>query len=344
MNEIDQLIAISRHYGADSRFVIAGGGNTSFKNAEKLWIKASGAPLATITEDGFAILDREKLRVLPTRKYSMDNSEREEQVKNDLASACISHGRRPSVETSLHDAISFQYVVHLHPTVVNALMCANHPEDHLRRLFGEKVLYIPYTDPGYVLFKVVGDSIAAHRKTFGAEPAVIWLQNHGIFVGADTVDEIKQTYTTIIETLENAITTPLPAQARATSPNVERTLPGLRMMLSADGLKTLKVRTNSLIELFSDDVEKQARIARPFTPDAIVYCKSNVVFMNDADPESLLAHAAQEVPAFFAKHGYLPKVIVIKDIGLVAVGDNAAQCEIILDVFEDAMKIAFLAD
>jgi len=34
---------------------------------------------------------------------------------------------------------------------------------------------------------------------------------------------------------------------------------------------------------------------------------------------------------------------LIKGIGLVAVGDNAAQCDTILDVFEDAMKIAYLS-
>lgn len=179
--QVQQLIEISRHYGVDSRFVIAGGGNTSYKNAEKLWVKASGSSLATITEDGFAVLDREKLKVLSERTYSSDSAEREEQVKNDLAAACISKGRRPSVETSMHNAIDYAFVIHLHPTAVNGLMCANNVESDLRRLFGEKALYIPYTDPGYVLFKFVEDSIKAYRKANGAEPQVIWLQNHGIF-------------------------------------------------------------------------------------------------------------------------------------------------------------------
>ena len=34
--------------------VIAGGGNTSFKTADRLWVKASGHALATIDEEGFA--------------------------------------------------------------------------------------------------------------------------------------------------------------------------------------------------------------------------------------------------------------------------------------------------
>jgi rhamnose utilization protein RhaD (predicted bifunctional aldolase and dehydrogenase) len=61
MKEIHDLIEISQFYGSDKRFVIAGGGNTSYKNEEKIWVKASGTSLATITEEGFAILDRTKL-------------------------------------------------------------------------------------------------------------------------------------------------------------------------------------------------------------------------------------------------------------------------------------------
>ena len=126
MKEIEQLIEVSRRYGSDSRFVIAGGGNTSFKTADKLWVKASGHALATIGEDGFAVLDRAKLNPMGTKAYSADTAEREAQVKEDLASACITKDRRPSVETSMHNAIGFAFVVHLHPTLVNALMHQPH--------------------------------------------------------------------------------------------------------------------------------------------------------------------------------------------------------------------------
>ena len=39
---IKQLVEVSRKYGSDSRYVIAGGGNTSYKNDKKIWVKASG--------------------------------------------------------------------------------------------------------------------------------------------------------------------------------------------------------------------------------------------------------------------------------------------------------------
>ena len=345
---IQDLITISQFYGRDSRFVIAGGGNTSYKNAEKIWVKASGSSLATITEDGFAVLDRAKLNLMSDKVYSANAAEREEQVQNDLADATITKGKRPSVETSMHNVIDFAFVVHMHPTLVNGLMCANNAQADLQKLFGAKALYIEYTDPGYVLFKKVEDAIKAFRAEDGAEPAVIWLQNHGIFVAANSIEEVKVLYTKILATLSAGVTPSHPLttfdEPRATCSCTEQILPGIRMILSKEGLKTLKVRKNTLVKHFYDTEEAQAKITKPFTPDAIVYCKSNYIFLNDEEPEAVLAEAAKQIPAFTAKFGYQPKVILIKGIGLVAVGDNAAQCDIILDVFEDAMKIAYYSE
>lgn len=343
MTGIQQLIDISRKYGSDSRFVIAGGGNTSFKTDDKIWVKASGSSLATITEEGFAVLDRAKLNRMSEKIYSDVAAEREEEVKNDLADATLTKGKRPSVETSMHNAILYPFVIHLHPTLVNGLMCANDAEKRLFELFGEKNVYIPYTDPGYVLFKKVEDAIKNYRAQFNEEPKVIWLQNHGIFVAADTTAEVEAIYSSIIATLEEAITVPVPQGDRPFCTCTELLVPGLRMMLSKEGLKTLKVRKNRLIKTIYDSVEEQQAVIRPFTPDAIVYCKSNYLFFNDEEPESVLAEAEKAIPAFKEKFGYLPKVLLIKGIGLVAVGDNARQCDIILDVFEDAMQIAWLS-
>lgn len=345
---IQDLITISQFYGRDSRFVIAGGGNTSYKNAEKIWVKASGSSLAAITEEGFAVLDRAKLNLMSDKVYSANAAEREEQVKNDLADATITKGKRPSVETSMHNVIDFAFVVHMHPTLVNGLMCANNVQTDLQKLFGAKALYIEYTDPGYVLFKKVEDAIKAFRAEDGAEPAVIWLQNHGIFVAANSIEEVKVLYNKILTTLSEGVTPSHPLtifdEPRATCSCTEKVLPGIRMILSKEGLKTLKVRKNALIKHFYDSKENQAKIIKPFSPDAIVYCKSNYIFLNDEEPEAVLAEAAKQIPAFTAKFGYQPKVILIKGIGLVAVGDNAAQCDIILDVFEDAMKIAYYSE
>ena len=347
MKEIEQLIKISQKYGQDSRYVIAGGGNTSFKNSTKLWVKASGCSLATITEEGFAVLDRAKLNVISEKCYSDDTATREEEVKNDLAAACITKDRRPSVETSMHNALSAKFIVHLHPTMVNGLMCSKSAETTTAKLFGNEAVYVPYTDPGYVLFKEVYDRINAYKKKFGKEPSILLLQNHGIFVGADTPSAVEKIYKEVLDKIEKAAgkeaAKAFGAQSQPVCDCAQEVLPAIRMMLSKNGLKTLKVRNNTLIEEFASSKTEFAKVAGPFSPDAIVYCKSKYIYLDCDSNEKLLATVQKEIEAYIKKNGYTPKVLVIKGIGLVAVGDNAAGCDIILDVYEDMMKIATIA-
>lgn len=273
MKKIDDLIKISQLYGADSRFVIAGGGNTSYKNEEKIWVKASGSSLATITENGFAVLNRAKLNMMTGKVYSSDVAEREDQVKRDLEEATITKGKRPSVETSMHNIINYAFVVHLHPTLVNGLMCSQNAETELVNIFGEKSVFVEYTDPGYVLFKKVNDKIEEYRLKYSEEPKVIWLQNHGIFVAADSIDEIQQIYNQILQKLEEKLVEPIEIKPMEVCRGVVELLPAIRMIVSDKSLKTLRVRNNSLVNHFSDSIDKQKDIFKPFTPDAIVYCK-----------------------------------------------------------------------
>lgn len=341
MRQIEDLIAISRKFGQDSRFVIAGGGNTSYKDENRLWVKASGHALATITEDGFAVLDRTLLNEMGEKAYNEDTAIREEQVKNDLAVACVTKDRRPSVETSLHNCMGFAFVVHLHPTLVNGLMCSANAEAACGEIFPE-ALYIEYTDPGYTLFKKVYDRINAYKAANGKEHQVIFLQNHGIFVGGDTTAEIEGIYSEILGKLEAKVAA-LPEGGSEVSPTVTDVIPAIRQMLSRSGrgLKTLKVTKNALVDYFLDG--SREKIAAPFTPDIIVYCKSAYIFIDAESDEEILKQAEEKIEAFAAEKGYTPKVLLIKGVGLVAVGDNFKNAQIITDVFTDAMKVAFYA-
>lgn len=342
---IQELINISQFYGKDTQMVIAGGGNTSFKTQDKLWVKASGSSLSTITEEGFAVLDRAKLKLISQNEYSANSFEREQQIKEDLALATITKDRRPSVETSLHDLMNYSFVVHLHPTVVNGLMGAKNVESVVNELFGDEVIYIPYTDPGYVLFKEVEHKVELYIKEKGRDPKVIFLQNHGVFVAADTCEEIKTIYTDMLSSIESKIVKPLPVEPKAIKAGVSTFVPALKMLLSTVESKTLKVRNNALIEAFTCCVEQFNKIQKPFTPDIIVYCKSNYIYLQNSDSaDALIAEFISKYETFKKEQTHEPKLIVVKDYGIIAVGDNAASTEIILDVFEDMLKISWLSE
>ncbi|HYQ57485.1 MAG TPA: SDR family NAD(P)-dependent oxidoreductase [Draconibacterium sp.] len=341
MEGLENLIKISQFYGKNPEMVIAGGGNTSYKNDENIWVKASGHALATITEDGFAKLDRKKLGVISEKSYSTDSFERERQIKDDLMEATITKDRRPSVETSMHDVIDYAYVVHLHPTKVNGLMCGNEVEKYLDELFGDQVVYIPYIDPGYVLFKEVEKQLSKFKKEKGKAAQIIFLQNHGIFVAADSIDEIETIYNDVFAKLNGALNEDLPEETLPIRDDIAEFVPAIRMMVSEEEIKTLKLRNNAVIAQFTKDAAAFEKVAKPFTPDLIVYCKSKYVFIdNTENVEDLLKEAKEKIEAFISANGFAPKVILLKGIGLLAVGDHAAQCDTILDVYEDAMKIS----
>ncbi len=148
--EIKELIEISKYYGNNKDYVIAGGGNTSFKDENTIWIKASGNSLAEMTEEGLVALDRDKLHVISSNTYADEPAEREAQVKADMFLSILDPGKnkRPSVETSLHELIRYKFVVHLHPTLINGLLCSRNARSLTQKLFGDTVLFVPYTDPG----------------------------------------------------------------------------------------------------------------------------------------------------------------------------------------------------
>jgi rhamnose utilization protein RhaD (predicted bifunctional aldolase and dehydrogenase)/NAD(P)-dependent dehydrogenase (short-subunit alcohol dehydrogenase family) len=347
MNNIKQLIEISHFYGKNKSYVIAGGGNTSYKDEKYIWVKASGTTLADITEEGFAILNREKLKQIADKKYSKSSVERENQIKTDLFRACVYPERnlRPSVETSLHEIIDYSYVVHTHPTLVNAMMCSMDAEKQTQELFGDEALYVPYTDPGYILFKKVENDLIAYRAKFNREPNIIFLQNHGVFVSANSIDEIKLLYEQINATIKSKIKndieiTPLPIDEKIT-----RIVPAIRMMLTENSTKTAITRHHSLIKYFNNSEENFKKVSLPFTPDIIVYCKARAMFIeHTAEPEDAVKEFNKKFTDYKKKYGYPPKIIVLKDIGLIAVEDNYQSAEIALDVFEDLMKISFLSE
>jgi rhamnose utilization protein RhaD (predicted bifunctional aldolase and dehydrogenase)/NAD(P)-dependent dehydrogenase (short-subunit alcohol dehydrogenase family) len=345
--EIKKLLEISVFYGVNKDFVIAGGGNTSFKDDRTIWIKASGQSLAELTEEGLVALDREKLHKISLNVYSDDPLKREEQVKEDLMKSIIdaSEKKRPSVETSLHEMINYRFVVHLHPTQINGIMCSRNARNITHQLFGDQVLFVPYTDPGYTLFKKLEAGIAEYRNRYNSDPKIIFLENHGVFVGADSTDEIRSVYSDIISKIEKHKPVISGIEQLPYNPVMHRVLPVIRMLLSDDKPKVIRYRHNTLISKYYSSQQEFHKISLPLTPDIIVYCKTRYLYIEQiSSPEKILDSFRSQLPRFINEYGYKPKVIVIKNAGVFAVEDSYSAAEAVLDVYEDLIRISSYAE
>ena len=344
--EISELLKISDLYGSNKDFVIAGGGNTSFKDDQTIWIKASGFPLAGLTEEGLVALNREKLHVISQRNYSEDPVTREEEVKADLFSSILEpdKGKRPSVETSLHELIQYKYIVHLHPALINGLLCSSNAKNLTLQLFGEKILFVPYIDPGYNLFKKLESEIAQYREKHQKEPQIIFLENHGSFVSANTVEEIHTIYDEIIHKIGEVVNPVYDNNLLPYNPLLNNVLPAIRMLLSGDQPKIIRYRHNNLIAKFYQSQQEFHKISHPLTPDIIVYCKYRYLYIEQSSsPERILESFKGQLERFVKEYNFIPRIIVIKDMGVFAAEDNYSSAETVLDVYEDLIRISYYA-
>jgi NAD(P)-dependent dehydrogenase (short-subunit alcohol dehydrogenase family)/rhamnose utilization protein RhaD (predicted bifunctional aldolase and dehydrogenase) len=346
--EIKELIEVSRWYGQRKEYVIAGGGNTSFKDEDLLWIKASGINLGNIDESGFCVLDRAKLNDIPNQQFSDDSTIREEQVKNVLLSARVdpASGLRPSVETSLHNLFNYRFVVHTHMTLVNGLMCSNLAEQKSSEIFGNEVLYVPYCDPGYILFILISGEIEKYKAKFGHDPKVVLIQNHGIFVAADTTEEIHRICNDVKTRLENSFAVFPVSNEIEVSTQLTEVLLAVRMLLSDEKLKVASAINSTWISHFiSNKNDFNKGIAKPFNPDQMVYCMSEYLYIEKGNsPVDIIEEAKTKIADFKNRKGAVPKVIFIQNEGVIVAEDSPVSVAYLKDIVNDFCQIGVLSE
>ena len=325
------ITELSQKYGSDSEYVLAGEGNTSYKDDEFLYVKPSGIFLKDIQEKDFVKIDREKIKEVFEFESPADAAEREDAVKRIMAYAVVPGSKgRPSVEAPLHDAISYKYVVHLHPAKVNGMTCGKNGKEACAEMFPE-ALWVDYIDPGYTLAVCVKDEIAKFAEKNNCCPKVIFLKNHGVFVGADSEEEINSIYSDIMGKLdfhytEKELTTKLNTGSMD-SDTVLSTAPRLRSVLGDNSLRKT---------ILSSDPYKVA--PEPLTPDHIVYAGS---FALEADPNETLD---DEIAKFTLTYGRNPLVVSLSDKAVFYSGDNLKNAVMTMALAKDAGLVMQLTE
>jgi rhamnose utilization protein RhaD (predicted bifunctional aldolase and dehydrogenase)/NAD(P)-dependent dehydrogenase (short-subunit alcohol dehydrogenase family) len=199
----------SRLLGADPRLVLHGGGNTSVKSrltettgeeVSVLFVKGSGGNLATIGPASFPAVRLERLRKLCTLASLTD-----EQMVKELRGQTVDGSRpQPSVETLLHALVPGKFVDHSHADALLAIADQPDGEAHIRELYGDRVLFVPYAMPGFALAKQFAESFRARVESAG-EPELVVLAKHGIFTWGDTAKESYERMIAAVSKAEEAL-------------------------------------------------------------------------------------------------------------------------------------------
>ncbi|MHB9023597.1 MAG: class II aldolase/adducin family protein [Armatimonadota bacterium] len=195
----EQLVELSLELGRpENDLAMLGEGNTSARDGDTCWVKASGTSLGCIDANGFVLLDRAAAEGLLDRDLPTDDA-----ITEGLMSVMASpDGRRPSVEAMMHAYLlglpGVNFVGHTHPTSVIGLLCSINAEALVKQcLFPDQIVccgpspvYVPYTDPGLPLARLVRERVTAWMTEHGMTPRAILLQNHGLFALGKTAREV----------------------------------------------------------------------------------------------------------------------------------------------------------
>jgi rhamnose utilization protein RhaD (predicted bifunctional aldolase and dehydrogenase) len=338
-SELQQLVAVSRRYGADPAFVLAGGGNTSIKNGNRLWVKASGQQLSTITDDGFCELDRDRLQAMLRTTWSADPKDREAAFTQGLMAARVHPelGQRPSVEALLHHLLATRFVVHTHPGRVNALTCCTEGQALAHELFGDSAIWQPYVDPGVVLAQTLEQTVAAHPT--GAN--VILLGNHGLIVTEETTEGIARESTRVMDTVRQCIAKSPPLKSPPTRRAELLDLYAAALEARRPALITITDDSEPLRQLISNPRCLSAALAGPLTPDQIVYCRSVPLYFEAPATDLPGAQAQWETKwaAYEREHGYEPWVALIAGAGLIAFRQTQKLAHVTRAIYADSTTV-----
>ena len=319
------LAAMSNKYGADANFVLAGGGNTSYKSADRLWVKGSGTALATIKPEDFVVLERKKLAEMWSAAYPAEEAAREAAVLADMMAARVEgENRRPSVEALLHDLFPQPYILHVHPAIVNGLTCSVAGEKAMKQLFPDAV-WVDACKPGYILALLCKEKMDTYKAETGKDCQLLFLQNHGIFFAGNTTEELDEMANCVMSTLGKAVTYQPKLEQM---PYDEAKTQALAEKLAQAYGENAAVKFTTCPEVLAYDPATKS-----LSPDHIVYAKAKQLCM-DAEADVTAAFAA-----FEKENGYKPKIVFVPGLGMFACGLSDNEASTALSVMMDAITV-----
>ena len=195
---LDSLVHLSNLLGREQRLVQPGGGNTSIKlslpgadggEVAALLVKGSGTDLRTIGREGFTRLSLPKLGALRQADSMSDGD-----MMRFMAGCMLAAGPAPSVETPLHSLLPHRVIAHTHDVATMSLTNVSDgvAERLVAELFQGRIVYVPYSRPGFPLAHAVSGMVDRIPTT----AIGMTLAHHGLVIFGD---DAHQCYTRLVE-------------------------------------------------------------------------------------------------------------------------------------------------
>lgn len=370
----------SRLLGADPALVLHGGGNTSVKivrpnlfgeDEQLLLVKGSGWDLATIEAAGFAPVQMQHLLRLAQLEQLSDIH-----MANELRRATIDpNAPAPSVEAILHALLPAKFVDHSHADAIISLTNTPDGEQHIRRLYGDRVLIIPYIMPGFALARLCAELFAHHARPHSEGMVLL---KHGLFTWGQTARESYEKHIALVTEAEayasrqRAVvstsvrqslsssehassvsaghSSPITRHSSPTYATFNMQHPTLRKELSQIIGSPVIVTSHSDVQVM--DFVRHPELGRmatqgPATPDHTLRTKRLPMIGRD------LGGYTAAYREYFEQHRHgrdltmidpAPRIVLDPELGMLTIGRTAKDAAIIEDIYRHTIDIILRAE
>jgi len=346
LDNLDLRVYSSNLLGSDSELVLHGGGNTSVKIDEILYVKGSGWDLATIKKEGFSPVKLELLKQMATYDSLSDSK----MVKLQKEALIDKNAPNPSVEAILHAIIPYKFVDHTHANSIVTISNSVKGKELISKLYKD-YLIVDYIMPGFILAKKIYELT---KKDFDWDSCKgIILHNHGIFTFSD---DAKQSYDNMIDSVNIAesfldeIKLEIPPQSISKEYDLEK----LKQLIEREKESEVffEIDNSNLAIFYSNQPNLKEFASRGvLTPEHIIRTKRKPLILENNDIETSLKEYIKDYKEYFIKFAKdeimlnpAPNYVILKGFGVISVGKNKKEAKIISDIIKATMRAVLLAD
>lgn len=339
----------SQLLGQSEDLVLHGGGNTSYKTEETLYVKGSGWDLVDIEEPGFSPVDLAVLKEMATRDQLSDS----QMVKEQRAALRNPEAPNPSIEAILHAIIPFAFVDHTHADAIVTISNTPEGKETLRQIYGESVMLIDYVMPGFLLSKEI------YARTQGIDwerLEGIILLNHGLFTFDDDAKRSYEKHIALVTKAEAYIAdnTVLPSRCdtkhEVTPDYIDALTEGVSklrgceitsIVIDSAEACTLSILSN-LEEILSHG---------ELTPEHVIRIKPFPAVITD-DIDDGLEQFVNRYKQYFSANaapGHIcldlaPRYAIVKEFGAVVFGRDEKEAKVIADIVNHTIRAMLIAE
>ncbi len=350
LSPLELRVYTSRLLGQEPDLVLHGGGNTSVKIDDTLYVKGSGWNLDTIEAPGFTPVAMEALLEMAQREQLSDT----EMVALQRKALRVPDAPNPSIEAILHALIPFAYVDHTHADAVVTISNTPDGRRRLEKLYGKHMLIVDYVMPGFELARTV------RKLTEGIDWQSlegILLMHHGVFTFDD---DARRSYDRMIEIVSRAeeyleSEAPLHLAAPEAEPIAPETLTALSEAVS--GLRGTRVETHALQSPEALALSRRPGLRRivhsgGLTPEHVIRIKPFPALLNPDRPLEGIDTFADEYESYFRAHAEpkhrrldpAPRWGVIPGRGVLIFAADEKERRIVTDIVEHTIRAMLRAE